>query len=209
MSQKPDSNEPILGPGGKKIVDGVAKGAKEAASAAAGAAKKGIDLMEAAGANRDHAQLPKSHRGHLKTIFGAAAACAIVGAILPIATTGIPALIGVGLLEAGKLMAYRGVRVLYPYSDKPLPAGEQLPLWRRALDFTEAAGINRDHPSLGASTSKDMPKLFGIAAVGIAGGLALTTGTVGVPALIGLAALEAGKFAAYRGYRVWHPYKPA
>lgn len=178
---------------------------------AADAVRGGIDILEAAGLNKDHKHLPASSHRHLVPIFASAAALAVVGVAVPVLGTGLTvSLVGLGALEAAKLLVYRGLRVTMPYDPNNLvhPRGVGLKSTvHGALDFFEAVSLNKPHPWMDASRRSAAGKTFAMAAVGIGIGVALTAGTVGLPALAGVAITEAGKFAAYRGYRTLVPFK--
>jgi len=175
------------------------------------AVKDGIDVLEAASLNKDHKHIPASSRRHLVPIFASAVALAAVGVAVPVLGTGITvSLVSIGALEAAKLLAYRGLRVTMPYDPNNLvhPSGLGLKnAVHGALDFFEAVSLNKPHPWMGSSRRSEAGKTFGVAALGIGIGMALTGGTVGWPALAGVVITEAGKFAAYRGYRTLVPFK--
>ena len=179
---------------------------RSAGAQAGKTAQAGIDLMEAASVNRDHPLLPSSRPEHLRAIFSTAAGLLAAGVIIPTVTTGVVAGVGMTLLSASKMVAYRGFRVMWPYDPNHSTRFADNPV-RAAVDLFEATSLNLPHPLIGQATPKNLPKLFGGAAAGLGVGLTLGIGSVGLPAAVGVATYMAGSFAAFRAYRVIFPYK--
>lgn len=175
------------------------------------AAREGVDILEAASVNRDHASIGASRPEHLKVIFAIAAGCAVAGVAVPMLGTGLGvSAASVALMQGAWFLGYRGLRVLMPYdpervSDLRASGGIKNRV-HNTLDYLEAVSLNRAHPWTAASPRGEFTAVAAMGAAGIGIGVALTAGTVGLPALAGVAITEAGKFAAYRAFRIMVPY---